>query len=101
MASKGWLKRFDDPIVLDDGSTLHTLQQAVAYLAKTVPKADQNNEKVQAAATMLTYAAERESAWMFMARAATLQVIHRNKERVFDPSRKDTHWGRRKLKRDR
>jgi hypothetical protein len=25
---------------------------------------------------------------------------NRNVERVFDPSRKDTHWGKRKLKRD-
>ena len=26
---------------------------------------------------------------------------HRHVERVFDPSRKDHHWGRRKLARDR
>jgi hypothetical protein len=25
---------------------------------------------------------------------------HRNVERTFNPSRKDPHWGRRKLKRD-
>jgi hypothetical protein len=35
------------------------------------------------------------------ARIATLQVIHRNVDRVFDPMRKDPHWGRRKLARDR
>ena len=34
------------------------------------------------------------------ARAATLQAIYRNKERVFNPNRKDHHWGKRKLKRD-
>jgi hypothetical protein len=34
------------------------------------------------------------------ARIATLQAINRHVERVFDPSRKDTHWGKRKLKRD-
>jgi hypothetical protein len=27
MANKGWSKRFDEPIVLDDGTTLTTLQQ--------------------------------------------------------------------------
>lgn len=98
--SNDWLKRFYDPIVLSDGSTLDTLQQAVAHLAETVPQREQDHPTVQAAATMLTYAAERGPAWMFMARAATLQVIHRDTERVFDPSRKDTRWGKRKLKRD-
>ena len=37
---------------------------------------------------------------MFFARAATLQAIYRNEERVFNPDRKDHHWGKRKLKRD-
>jgi hypothetical protein len=41
-----WSKRFDEPIELPDGTKLTTLQQAVAYLAKTVPKAEQNDEKV-------------------------------------------------------
>jgi hypothetical protein len=27
MATKGWSKTFDEPIVLDDGTTLRTLQQ--------------------------------------------------------------------------
>ena len=46
MASKGWSKRFDEPIVLDDGTTLRTLQQAIQYLAKTVPKAEHDHPKV-------------------------------------------------------
>jgi hypothetical protein len=37
---------------------------------------------------------------MFFARAATLQAIHRHRERVINPDRKDHHWGKRKLKRD-
>jgi hypothetical protein len=47
----------------------------------------------------LTNAAEHGGPVEF-ARIATLQAINRDVERVFDPSRKDTHWGRRKLKRD-
>jgi hypothetical protein len=47
---------------------------------------------------MLTNAAEREVAWVFLARMATLQAIHRNTVRVFNPDRKDPHWGKRKLK---
>jgi hypothetical protein len=48
----------------------------------------------------LTHAAERGPAWMFLARIATLRAIHRNEARVFNPDRKDTHWGKRKLKWD-
>jgi hypothetical protein len=29
-----------------------------------------------------------------------MEALARNEERVFDPSRKDHHWGRRKLMRD-
>jgi hypothetical protein len=57
-----------------------------------VPKAEQNHPAVLTAAEMLTHAAEREVAWLFFARAATLQAIHRNGERVFNPDRKDHHW---------
>jgi hypothetical protein len=34
------------------------------------------------------------------ARIGVMTALNRDVERVFDPSRKDTHWGRRKLKRD-
>jgi len=40
MADKGWSRRFDDPIETPDGTQLRTLREAVAYLAKTVPKLD-------------------------------------------------------------
>jgi len=98
---KGWQRRFDDPITLPDGTELTTLREAVAYLAKTVPKAEQSLPKVLAAAEILTHAAEnRDIAWMFFARIATLQAIRRNEARVFNSDRKETHWGKRKLKRD-
>jgi len=77
-----------------------TLREAIAYLAKTVPKAEQALPEVLAPAETLTHAAEREIAWMFLARIAVLRAIHRNKTRAFNPDRKDTHWGRRKLKQD-
>ena len=34
------------------------------------------------------------------ARIGVMRALNRNVERVFDPSRKDHHWGRRKLARD-
>src|SRR5689334_12238481 len=91
MASKGWSTPFTEPILLDDGTTLITLRDAVQYLAKTVPKKEQNDEKVLNAADHLTRSAEQGYP-LFFARAATLQAIHRNRERVFNPDRKEHPW---------
>jgi hypothetical protein len=44
-------------------------------------------------------AAERGWPMMF-SRIGVMRALHRRVERVFDPSRKDAHWGKRKLKRD-
>jgi hypothetical protein len=35
-----------------------------------------------------------------MARIGIMRALNRNVERTLNPSRKDTHWGQRKLKRD-
>jgi hypothetical protein len=53
-----WSRRFDEPIVLEDGTTLRTLRDAVQYLAKTVPKTELKDEKVIIAADHLTRSAE-------------------------------------------
>jgi hypothetical protein len=100
MDDKGWQRKFDNSIDLPDGTRLNTLREAVAYLAKTVPKSERTMTAVTTAAEMLTYAAEREIAWVFLARMATLQAIHRNKVRQFNPDAKEHHWGKRKLKRN-
>ena len=34
------------------------------------------------------------------ARIAIMKTLNRRVERVFNPERKDAHWGNRKLKRD-
>jgi hypothetical protein len=67
---------------------------------KAIPNAERGMPEVLTAAEMLTNAAEREGAWVFFARAATLQAIHRNEVRVFNPNRKDHDWGKRTLKRE-
>jgi hypothetical protein len=97
---RGWLRKFDEPIETPDGTQLNTLREAVAYLAKTVPKSERNMPAVTTAAEMLTYAAERGIAWMFLARIGVLRALHRHEGRQFNPARKDPHWGKRKLKRD-
>ena len=35
------------------------------------------------------------------ARIGVMRALNRHVERVFDPTRKEPHWGRRKLARDR
>jgi hypothetical protein len=35
-----------------------------------------------------------------LARIGVMRALNRHVERVFNPDRKDHHWGRRKLKRD-
>jgi hypothetical protein len=95
MANRDWSRRFDEPIVLDDGTKLITLRDAITYLGETVPKREHDHPKVLNAADHLTRSAEQGYP-LFFARAATLQAIHRNRERVFDPNRKDHHWGKRR-----
>jgi hypothetical protein len=75
MADKGWQRRFDDPIETPDGTRLNTLREAVAYLAKTVPKSERDMPAVTTAAEMLTYAAECKIAWVFLARVAVLKAL--------------------------
>ena len=94
-----WSLRFAEPIVLPDGRKLATLRDAVRHLAKIIPEAERDLLEVLTASDLLTQAAEHDGPVEF-ARIATLQAINRHVERVFDPSRKDTHWGKRKLKRD-
>jgi hypothetical protein len=95
-----WDSRFAEPIVLEDGGELATLRDAIRHLAQIIPKAERDMVDVLTASDLLTRAAEHGGPIKF-GRIATLRAINRHGERVFDPSRKDPHWGRRKLARDR
>ena len=92
-----WSRAFEDPIPLPRGRQLVTLKDAAAYIMK-LPKAEQNLEW-QAAIECLILVAEKNGPTM-MARIGVMRALNRNIEREFDSSRKDKHWGRRKLKRD-
>ena len=94
-----WKRRFDDPIVLPDGHRLVTLQDAGTYITK-LPKAEHDTEEWQAAMECLILVAEKNGPTM-MARIGMMRALNRHVERMFDPDRKDPHWGRRKLARDR
>jgi hypothetical protein len=95
---QGWKRPFEGPIPLPRGRQLLTLKDAASYIMK-LPKAEQNLGEWQAATESLIMAAEARGPLMH-ARVGMLRALNRNVERVFNPDRKDTHWGRRKLKRD-
>src|SRR5712675_1110745 len=93
-----WSRAFDDPIPLPRGRQLVTLKHAANYIQK-LPKAEQDLDEWQAAVEALLLVVELNGPTM-MARIGMLRALNRNVDRVFNPERKDTHWGRRKLKRD-
>jgi hypothetical protein len=64
-----------------------------------LPKAEQDLPEWQTATGCLIGAAEGRD-FMMHARIGVLRALNRNVEREFDSSRKDTHWGKRKLKRE-
>ena len=94
-----WDQRFSDPLTVPGRKPLLTLRDAAVYITK-LPRAEHNAEKWQAAMEALLLVAEHDGPPMF-ARIGVLRALNRHVERVFDPSRKETHWGRRKLARDR
>ena len=81
-----------------DGRKLLKLKNAADYIIK-LPKAEQKHEKWQTAISCLIMAAEGRGPAMH-APIGVLQALNRNVERVFT-DRKDHHWGKRKLARDR
>jgi hypothetical protein len=93
-----WNRPFDDPIPLPRGRQLVTLQDAGTYITK-LPKAEHEAPAWQAAMEALILVATHGGPTMF-ARIGMMRALSRNVERVFDPSRKDTNWTKRKLKRD-
>jgi hypothetical protein len=72
---------------------------AALYITK-LPKAEHDASEWQAAMQALMLVPEHDGPTMF-ARIGFMRALNRHVERVFDSSRKETHWGRRKLARDR
>ena len=87
-----------DPIPLPRGRQLVTLEDAGNYIMK-LTKAEHEAAEWQPAMEALILVATLGGPTMF-ARIGVMRALNRNVERTFNPSRKDTHWGRRKLKRD-
>jgi hypothetical protein len=88
-----WGARFDDPIPLANGRKLLTLQDAATHITN-LPKKESDLPEWQAAIEALMLVADRGGPTMF-ARIGVMRALNRHVERVFDPSRKEKHWGRR------
>jgi hypothetical protein len=74
------------------------LQDAGTYITR-LPKSQHMAPEWQAAMEALILVATLGGPMMF-ARIGVMRALNQHVERVFDSSRKDTHWGKRKLKRD-
>ncbi|WMT71107.1 hypothetical protein [Bradyrhizobium sp. Ash2021] len=98
MRRSGCSRQFEDPISLPDGRQLTTLKQAAEYII-ALPKTEHDAPEWQAAMEALILVAEGGGPTM-LARIGFMRGLNRNVERVFDSSRRGTHWGKRKLKRD-
>jgi hypothetical protein len=97
MVSKGgWSRRFDDLIPLP-GRQLVTLKDTADYIM-TLPKTDQSLPEWQTASACLIGAAEGRD-FLMHARVGVLRALNRHIEKIFNSTRKDTHWGKRKFKR--
>ncbi|WP_247522485.1 hypothetical protein [Bradyrhizobium sp. 190] len=76
---------------------LLTLKDAADYITK-LPKKESDLPEWQTAIDVLLLCSR--SGPTMMARIGVMKALNRHVERVFNPERKETHWGKRKLKRD-
>jgi hypothetical protein len=94
----GWGREFDEPIVLPDGRQLVSLRDAATYVTG-LPKKEAALPEWQAAIEALILVADLGGPAMF-ARVGVMRALNRGHVREFNPDRKETHWGKRQLKRD-
>ena len=93
-----WSTRFEDPIALPDGRKLITLKDVADYVMK-LPKTESDLSEWQTAIEALMLCSHGGDP--MLARIGVMKALNRHVERVFNPDRKETHWGKHKLKRDR
>jgi hypothetical protein len=94
-ADRGWSRPFEDSIQLH-GRQFVTLEDADNYITG-LPRAEHMAPERQTAMQALMIVA-RGGPTMF-ARIGIMQALHQHEIREFT-DRKETHWGKRKLKRD-
>jgi len=70
-----WSTPFDDPIPLQNGRKLHTLQQAADYIMQ-LPEDEQHEARWQVAIENLINAAETGGGWLMFARIGMLRALN-------------------------
>jgi hypothetical protein len=99
MSKAGWYAHFREPIPVPKGAPLVTLRDAGAYIIK-LPRSKHDDPVWNNAIHALIQAADNSGPIEF-ARLGMMRALHPKGDPVYDSSRKDSHWGRRKLARDR
>jgi hypothetical protein len=74
-----------------------TLKDAANYITK-LPKSEADLPEWQTAIEVLMLCSRGGDP--MLARIGVMKALNRHVVRVFNPDRKDPHWGKRKLKRD-
>jgi hypothetical protein len=97
MPESGWQRRFEDPILLPDGRSLHTLRDAADYITG-LPKDQSDLAPWQVAIEALILVAR--SGPTMLARMAFMKALNRNVVIAFNLDASEHHWGKRKLKTD-
>jgi hypothetical protein len=92
-----WSTPFSEPIVLPNGKKLVTLKDAATYITG-LPKKESALPEWQTAIEVLMLCSRGGDP--MMAQIGVLKALHRDRAREFRTDRKETHWGKRKLKRD-
>lgn len=96
-----WKRKFDDPIPLPDGRKLVTLLDAANY-ATALPKKEADSDEWQAAIAALILVANSRTGPTMLARIGVMKALYRHDPPPpINPSPRKTHWGKRKLLRDR
>jgi hypothetical protein len=95
MVDNGWQRKFEDPISLPGGRELITLRDAADYIT-SLPKKESDLPDWQLAIEALMLVSRGGPT--MLARIGVMKALNCGFERVFNPDRKDTHWGKRKLK---
>lgn len=93
-----WDSKFPEPIAIAGRRPLSTLRDAATYVT-TLPKREQDEQRWQTAIHVLIEAADNGGPIEF-ARLGLMQALH-PREPVYDTTRKNPKWGKRKLARDR
>jgi hypothetical protein len=95
--AEDWQRRFEDPIPLSDGRTLHTLRDAADYIT-ALPQEQIELAQWQVAIEALMLVARNGPT--MLARIAFMKALNRNVVLKFNPDANEHHWSKRKLKRD-